>query len=46
MIPTKIECESCGFTGSTETDENTDHLMNMGCRNAEPHVPHFCTPFV
>jgi hydrogenase nickel incorporation protein HypA/HybF len=27
MVPIKIKCDSCGFTGETKTDENMDHLM-------------------
>lgn len=42
MIPTKIECESCGFTGKTETDENMDHLMTVAkcpeCENTRVHI--------
>ena len=42
MIPTKIECESCGFTGESKTDENMDHLMTVAtcpeCENTRVHI--------
>ena len=38
----EIECESCGFTGETKTDENMDHLMTVAtcpeCGNTRVHI--------
>lgn len=42
MIPIEIECETCGFKGISETDENMDHLMAVAtcpkCGNTRVHI--------